>query len=64
MNPYGKNLMVLYTDDADKIAFEEPMPFLQHPIQTKNLAIEVPCESRVAGLMIYYPLSALIAVGV
>lgn len=64
MNPYGKDLMVLYTDDPDKLAFEEPMPFLQHPLQTKNLAIEVPCESRVAGLMLYYPLSALIAVGV
>lgn len=64
MNPYGRNLLVLYTDDPDKLAFEEPMPFLQHPLQTKNLSVEIPCESRVAGLMLYYPLSALIAVGV
>lgn len=64
VNSYGKNLLVLYTDDPDKMAFEEPMPFYQHPAQNKNLEIEVPCESRVAGLMLYYPLSALIVAGV
>lgn len=64
VNSYGKNLLVLYTDDPDKVAFEEPMPFYQHPAQNKNLEIEVPCESRVAGLMLYYPLSALIVAGV
>ena len=40
------------------------MPFYQHPAQNKNLEVEVPCESRVAGLMLYYPLSALIVAGV
>ena len=64
VNSYGKNLLVLYTDDPDKMSFEEPMPFYQHPAQNKNLEIEVPCESRVAGLMLYYPLSALIVAGV
>ena len=64
VNSYGKNLLVLYTDDPDKMAFEEPMPFYQHPAQNKNLEVEVPCESRVAGLMLYYPLSALIVAGV
>ena len=64
VNSYCKNLLVLYTDDPDKMAFEEPMPFYQHPAQNKNLEVEVPCESRVAGLMLYYPLSALIVAGV
>lgn len=64
INSYGKNLMIFYTDDPDKMAFEEPMPFYQHPAQSKNLEIEVPCESRVAGMMIYYPFSALIVPGI
>ena len=36
----------------------------QHRRNHKNLEVEVPCESRVAGLMLYYPLSALIVAGV
>lgn len=39
------------------------MPFLQHPVQYENLEVKVPCESRVAGAVIYYPMSALIMVG-
>ena len=40
------------------------MPFYQHPLQYEKLETIIPCESRVVGAMIYYPLSALIAVGV
>lgn len=40
------------------------MPFYQHPAQNRNLEVVIPCESRVVGAMIYYPLSAIIAVGV
>lgn len=69
-NPYakddgtGKGVLLLYTKSEKKMAIEVPMPFLQHPAQNKNLEIEVPCEARVVGAMIYYPLSAVIAVGV
>lgn len=66
-NPYaaqGKNVALLFKKDARKISIEHPLPFYQHPLQTKGLEIVVPCEARTAGAIIYYPLSALIAVGV
>lgn len=68
-NPYanktgGKGVALLYTNDVEKLSIEIPMPFYQHPAQNKNLEIVVPCEARVVGAMIYYPLSAIIAVGV
>ena len=40
------------------------MPFYQFPLQVQNLETTIPCESRTAGVIVYYPLSALIAVGV
>ena len=63
-NPYGKGLMLMYTNSADKFSLEIPMAFYQYPLQNRNLEVIVPCEERVAGIIMYYPLSALIAVGV
>lgn len=63
-NPYGMNVAFMYQKDPDKFAIESPIPFLQHPAQPKVLEIEVPCEARTAGAIIYYPLSALIIPGV
>ena len=68
INPYGadvdgQNVALFFTNDADKLSIEHPLPFMQHPVQPKGLEIEVPCEARTAGALIYYPLSALIAVG-
>ena len=63
-NPTGKNCMFLYTKDPDKFSLEIPMPFKQYPIQVKNLETIIPCESRTAGLMIYYPMSMVIAKGI
>lgn len=63
-NPYGENVALMYTNSADKFSLEIPMPFYQYPLQHKNLEVIVPCEERVAGIMLYYPLSALIAVGI
>lgn len=71
INPYasetageGKNVAFLFKKDARKLSIENPLPFYQYPLQAKGLEIEVPCEARTAGAIIYYPLSALIAVGV
>ena len=67
VNPYaaqGKNVAFLFTNDAKKFTIEHPLPFYQYPLQAKGLEIEIPCEARTAGAVIYYPLSALIAVGV
>ena len=63
-NPYGKNVALLYTNSAEKFSLEIPLPFYQYPLQLKNLEVVVPCEQRIAGIVMYYPLSALIAVGV
>lgn len=63
-NPYGENVALLYTNSADKFSLEIPMGFFQYPLQNRNLEVVVPCEARVAGIILYYPLSALIAVGI
>lgn len=64
INPTGSNVMFLFTNDEKKLSIEIPMHFYQYPIQEKGLEIEIPCEQRVAGMVIYYPLSGLIAEGV
>lgn len=64
-NPYaGQNVAVLFKNDRRKLTLEHPMPFMQYPLQVKNLETVVPCEARTAGVIVYYPLSALIAVGI
>lgn len=63
-NPLGANVALLYTNSAEKFSLEIPMAFYQYPLQNRNLEVIVPCEERVAGIILYYPLSALIAVGV
>lgn len=62
-NPFGVNVMVLYTNDPEKFSFEIPMDFYQYPLQPENLEVKIPCEARVAGIIMYYPLSALIVFG-
>ncbi len=64
MNPYGSNVALLYTNSEEKFSLEIPMAFYQYPLQNRNLEVIIPCEERVAGIIMYYPLSALIAVGV
>lgn len=68
-NPYakatgGKGVAFLFKNDERKMALENPMPFMQYPLQIKGLETVIPCEARTAGVIFYYPLSALIAVGV
>lgn len=68
-NPYaaeedGKAVAFLFKNDPRKFSIENPMPFIQYPVQTQGLEVVVPCEARTAGAMIYYPMSMLIAVGI
>lgn len=68
-NPYaaegdGSGVAFLFKNDTRKMALENPMPFYQYPLQVQNLETVIPCEARTAGVIMYYPLSALIAVGV
>ncbi len=64
INTSGKDIMFMYTKNAEKFSLEIPLPFYQYPLQIKNLETEVPCETRTAGLLIYYPLSMLLAYGI
>ena len=63
-NPYSSGVLFLYTNSEEKMSLEIPMPYYQYPLQNRNLEVVIPCESRAAGMILYYPLSALIAVGV
>lgn len=60
----GQGVAFLFTNNPDKLSLENPMPYKQYAAQPKNLETVIPCESRTAGVIVYYPLSALIAVGV
>ena len=67
INPYAsqsKNVALFCSINPKKFTIEHPLPFYQYPLQAENLEIKVPCEARTAGAIIYYPLSALIAVGI
>ena len=46
------------------MSLENPMPYNQYPVQVQGLETVVPCEARTAGVIMYYPFSAMIAVGV
>ena len=69
-NPYAKadntgaGVAFLFKNDVRKLSLENPMPFYQYPLQVEKLETVIPCEARTAGVIVYYPLSALIAVGV
>ena len=60
----GVGVAFLFKKDPRKLTLENPLPYTQHTVQVKNLETTVPCEARTAGVIVYYPLSALIAVGV
>lgn len=60
----GAGVAFLFKNDVRKLSLENPMPFYQYPLQTRNLETIIPCEARTAGVIVYYPLSCLIAVGV
>ena len=64
INTSGKDIAFMYTKSEEKFSLEIPLPFYQYPLQVKNLETEVPCEQRTAGLIIYFPLSMLLAYGV
>ena len=68
-NPYalasgGSGVAFLFKNDPKKLTLENPLLYTQHPVQPENLEMKVPCEARTAGVIVYYPLACLIAVGV
>ena len=53
----GKDIALIYVRDIDHVSLEIPLPFTQYTVQQDNLEFTVPCESRTAGVIPYYPLS-------
>ena len=53
----GTDRMVLYRRDPDCLFYEVPMEFTVYPEQWRGLEAIVPCEARVGGTIIPYPLS-------
>lgn len=60
----GEDAMLVYRKDINAVSLEIPMAYTQHAPQARNLEFVVPCESRTAGVIVYYPLSMAIAVGI
>jgi len=53
----GKDVIVAYKRDPDKLTLEIPQEFEQLEVQPKGLEYVVPCHARIGGVLIYYPLS-------
>lgn len=53
----GQNGVIVAERSPENYGFEMPMPFNQLPAQARNLELVVPCLARVAGLIVFYPLS-------
>ncbi len=58
------DIAIAYDRNPDKLTFEMPQPFEQLPVQERGLEYIVPCHSRVAGVLVYYPLSMNILEGI
>jgi hypothetical protein len=54
------NCLVLYRRDPSKLTLEIPSGFEQFAPQERNLEYVVPAHGRLAGVVVYYPLSVYI----
>lgn len=60
----GEDVGLIYRKDIDAVSLEIPMAFTQYAPQARNLEFVIPCESRTAGVIVYYPLSMSKMVGI
>lgn len=60
----GEDVGLIYRKDIDAVSLEISMAFTQYAPQARNLEFVVPCESRTAGVIVYYPLSMSKMVGI
>lgn len=59
-NPYaaesdGKGVALLFKNDPRKFTIENPLSFMQYPVQPEGLEMVVPCEARTAGSLHLLP---------
>jgi hypothetical protein len=55
---------IVYDRSPDKLTLEMPQMFEQLPVQERGLEFVVPCHSRIAGVIIYYPLAQVFKYGI
>jgi hypothetical protein len=60
----GGDVMIAYDRNPDKLTLEIPQPYEQFPAQERGLEFVVPAHARVAGVIIYYPLSVAVGEGI
>lgn len=60
----GADVMLGYKRDPRKLTLEIPQMFEQFPVQERNLEYTIPCHSRIAGVLAYYPLSIIKGEGI
>jgi len=60
----GADRILAYHRHPDKLTLDIPQDFEQLPVQERNLEYVVPCHSRIAGTIIYYPLSVALGEGI
>lgn len=61
---YTGDIMIAYRRDPDALMLEMPQMFEQLPVQERGLEFVVPCHSRIAGVIIPYPLSMAVGEGI
>ena len=60
----GSDRMVVYRRDPDALQLAIPQEFEQFPPQTEGMELSIPCHSRCAGVLVFYPLSICYADGI
>lgn len=55
--------MMVYTKNVKKVSLEIPLDFTQEEEEKRGLEWIIPCRSKMAGVLFYYPLSAAYADG-
>lgn len=60
----GRDIAVAYVKDPDHLTLEIPQDFEQMNVQERGLEFIIPCHERIGGVIMYYPLAVIQAVGV
>lgn len=62
--PGGTDMMIALENNRDNFRLEIPMSFYQHSPQLHNLEYTIPCESRIGGVVVVFPLAFAIGTGI
>lgn len=60
----GADRMMVLVRDVDHVAIQIPQPFEQFDADKKGMAYMIPCHSKTAGVIVYYPQSVAFGDGI